>query len=592
MKRNHMKLVSTFLIFSLLIIIGGSNMVILASEDAQIPGISTQPGNVTANIDDVVILSVVAGITDGGTLSYQWFLNTTDSNTGGSPIVGANSPSLVPSTTHEGILFYYVVITNTNSSVTGNQTANITSNAARVTVSAAVEVNAQRPSITASPRGGSVVINEQFTLSVTAEVNDGGSLSYQWFSNTSNSNAGGTAIRGATARSYSPPTGQEGTVFYYVEVTNTNNNVNGETTASVTSSTANVTVNSPVNAQAPNIIRQPEGGILTLNDNITLTVSAEARDNGTLSYQWFSNDVNDNTGGILIRGATGPTFTPDTRVLGQTYYYVEVTNLNNTVTGERSVMTPSHAVLVNVSTTPGAPQYLSADTGADYVILTWSPPLDDGGSEIIGYQISDNVATLWEDVLWDSEHMISGLNSDTEYTFRLRALNVIGPGEEATISIVTAESGNIYVTGISLNELKINIPVGDSIALEATISPMDASDTSITWDSSDTEVAVVDRHGIVSALSEGVAIITVTTNDGLHTASCVITVVNAGSSIGNPVLWIVLAILVLSIAGAGFYVWKKKKDAGNNPVNKQGGTGPINRQGGTRPVNKQNGKPR
>jgi uncharacterized repeat protein (TIGR02543 family) len=59
------------------------------------------------------------------------------------------------------------------------------------------------------------------TLSVTASAPDGGTLSYQWFSNDANSNEGGIEISGATEPTYQVPTETEGTFYYYVVVTNT-----------------------------------------------------------------------------------------------------------------------------------------------------------------------------------------------------------------------------------------------------------------------------------------------------------------------------------------------------------------------------------
>lgn len=53
-------------------------------------------------------------------------------------------------------------------------------------------------------------------LSVTAI---GGNLSYQWYSNTSASNSGGTAISGAQSASYTPDITAVGTMYYYVVVT-------------------------------------------------------------------------------------------------------------------------------------------------------------------------------------------------------------------------------------------------------------------------------------------------------------------------------------------------------------------------------------
>jgi len=56
-------------------------------------------------------------------------------------------------------------------------------------------------------------------LTVAASVTAGATLSYQWFSNTTASNAGGTAVSGATEASFVIPTGLGvGTHYYFVEV--------------------------------------------------------------------------------------------------------------------------------------------------------------------------------------------------------------------------------------------------------------------------------------------------------------------------------------------------------------------------------------
>jgi formylglycine-generating enzyme required for sulfatase activity len=82
-------------------------------------------------------------------------------------------------------------------------------------------------------------------LSVSATVDDGGTLSYQWYSNMANSSTEGTLISGATQASYTPPTTASGTVYYHVVVTNTNNSATGAKTAAVTSNAAAITVTAP-----------------------------------------------------------------------------------------------------------------------------------------------------------------------------------------------------------------------------------------------------------------------------------------------------------------------------------------------------------
>jgi uncharacterized repeat protein (TIGR02543 family) len=133
-----------------------------------------------------------------------------------------------------------------------------TSNVAIITVNTLT--NAQAPNISLHPQAATYIIGNAATaLTVTATVEDGGTLSYQWYLNTSNSNAGGTAIEGAIAASYSPPTATLGAVWYYVVVTNTNAAVNGTQTANATSIAASVSVN-PVGTTSHSITYLLNGG--------------------------------------------------------------------------------------------------------------------------------------------------------------------------------------------------------------------------------------------------------------------------------------------------------------------------------------------
>ncbi len=78
---------------------------------------------------------------------------------------------------------------------------------------------------------------------------------------------------------------------------------------------------------------------------------------------------------------------------------------------------------------------------------------------------------------------------------------------------------------ITLDHENVSLNIGETLKLIATVLPDNASDKSVTWVSSDSVIASIDESGLVTAISEGAATITATTNDGSElTASCAVTV--------------------------------------------------------------------
>lgn len=88
-------------------------------------------------------------------------------------------------------------------------------------------------------------------------------------------------------------------------------------------------------------------------------------------------------------------------------------------------------------------------------------------------------------------------------------------------------SGNVDVTGVSLDEDDIVLEVGATQTLVATVEPSGATNKNVSWESNDENVASVDENGVVTAEGIGTAIITVTTQDGDFTATCDVEVIAA-----------------------------------------------------------------
>ena len=76
----------------------------------------------------------------------------------------------------------------------------------------------------------------------------------------------------------------------------------------------------------------------------------------------------------------------------------------------------------------------------------------------------------------------------------------------------------IYVTGVEIDATELELEVGGTAVLTATVLPEDATDKTVTWTSSAPDIESVDENGTISGLSAGNAVVTVTTTDGGKTA--------------------------------------------------------------------------
>lgn len=101
-------------------------------------------------------------------------------------------------------------------------------------------------------------------------------------------------------------------------------------------------------------------------------------------------------------------------------------------------------------------------------------------------------------------------------------------------SITASEAPEVVaVTGVKLDQTTLTLNAGESAQLTATVSPSNATNKSVTWSTSNSNVSV--SGGKVTAKTAGSAIVTVTTADGGYTAQCNVTV-NASTEVGHTEL--------------------------------------------------------
>ncbi|MFY0627068.1 MAG: Ig-like domain-containing protein [Reichenbachiella sp.] len=133
-----------------------------------------------------------------------------------------------------------------------------------------------------------------------------------------------------------------------------------------------------------------------------------------------------------------------------------------------------------------------------------------------------DVSTLTPTITISDDATISP-DTGVERDFSASVTYTVTAEDETTQDWTVNVSLFVDVTGVSLDDDVETIGVGGTHTLTATVLPVDASNKAITWSSDDEAVATV-VDGVVSAVGEGSATITVTTDDGSFTDTFVITV--------------------------------------------------------------------
>ncbi|WP_303317431.1 Ig-like domain-containing protein [Flavivirga abyssicola] len=84
---------------------------------------------------------------------------------------------------------------------------------------------------------------------------------------------------------------------------------------------------------------------------------------------------------------------------------------------------------------------------------------------------------------------------------------------------------NVAVTGLNVTPETVELEKGKTVTLGRLVLPAEATNKTVTWSSSAPDIATVSANGVVTAIAEGLATITGTTQEGGFTDSAVVTVV-------------------------------------------------------------------
>ena len=134
----------------------------------------------------------------------------------------------------------------------------------------------------------------------------------------------------------------------------------------------------------------------------------------------------------------------------------------------------------------------------------------------------------WADFIWGSVNY----NGKTYVSHSTTPTGYATPSSDTVNGYNSGGGSTVSVTGVSLNKNSTTIEAGDSEELVPTVAPSNATNKTVTWSTSNSNVATV-SGGVVTGVSEGNATITVTTSDGGFTASCTVSVTPSSTPTGE-----------------------------------------------------------
>ncbi len=358
------------------------------------------------------------------------------------------------------------------------------------------KVKAKAPVIDTQPEGISAVEGVSRSLTVDASATDDGTLSYQWYSNTSALTTGGTLISGADSNSYDLPTDTIGTYYYYVVVTNTiaDNGDGGEKTAETTSDVVTVTI-----TEAPPLDGTASiTGENAIGQQVTAITNEITVGEGDFTYEWMAD--NDTV------GSNASTYTISPADVGKTISCVLTrvgTKGSMTLTLNGGVV-PYNIVITNIDDDVAEGDTavtISSLTGREDDVITINYTLGNlsGKSKnIITFSNASGLVTVKEAGESTSQTYTVNKSDATNGEITIAATFV---HTDLTPQSITFGDGN-------QNEIRT---VGDSEFTKTATLSGDGGTGEITYSSSDTEVATVDSNsGLVTILSAGTTTIMAT----------------------------------------------------------------------------------
>jgi uncharacterized protein YjdB len=183
------------------------------------------------------------------------------------------------------------------------------------------------------------------------------------------------------------------------------------------------------------------------------------------------------------------------------------------------------------------PATLSLQTGKTALLAATLAPTN-AANKAVTWQSADPVIATVSNTGLVSAHapgatLIRAIANDGYYIATC-TLTVASPTNPDPDPNPDPSPGVIHVSRITLAPTTLSLQTGKTAPLQAIISPANATDRSVRWESLAPSIATVSNTGLVSAHAPGTTLIRATANDGGHTATCALTVTSPTDPDPNP----------------------------------------------------------
>ncbi len=226
------------------------------------------------------------------------------------------------------------------------------------------------------------------------------------------------------------------------------------------------------------------------SEYLTATIAPESATNKTIIWKTSNASVATVANGVVTAVGNGTaTITAKTEDGGYT------------ATCEVTVTTPVESISLNKT-------FLDLPTGTTEQLTATIAPATANNQNYTWSTSDESVATV-------VNGLVTAIADGTA--------NIIVTTEDGGLKDTCVVTVTTPVSGITLNATSLDLFVGTTEQLIATISPESATNKAIIWSSDDVTVASVEE-GLVTALAKGQTTITATTEDGSYMATCAVTV--------------------------------------------------------------------